>query len=308
MKLTEEEEWLKSVDANINEKEICNISWSAFHASQEQSQKRMPCISSLLPLFKDNSKSPTMLRHGLDVARKSTSFLNPGQTPVMSLDEPLYAGTKQIQWQYPDEYGEDEFVLMLGGLHQEKAAWGMAGSLLKDSGWVELLTESGIYTAGKAEPFLSCSHILRTRHAHQINAAALHVLKRRSCENSGSTDTFEKWSSNCKESSQQFKFWKIVQNLELLILTLVRSFREHNFQLYVDTLKSLAPWFFALNRTHYKRWLPVHIKDMEELSTKHSQVYEAFMRGCFSAQKTNKRFSCIPLDQIHEQENVKMNA
>ena len=47
---------------------------------------------------------------------------------------------------------------------------------------------------------------------------------------------------------------------------------------------------------------------MAELPTKHPKVYEAFENGCFTAQKTNKRFSCIPLDQVHEQENVKVKG
>ena len=30
-------------------------------------------------------------------------------------------------------------------------------------------------------------------------------------------------------------------------------------------LEALAPWCFALDRTNYARWLPVHIKDMKTL-------------------------------------------
>ena len=48
-------------------------------------------------------------------------FLNPGQTPVVASDQPLYSLAKQIQWQWP-EYGEDKVVMMFGGLHIEMAA------------------------------------------------------------------------------------------------------------------------------------------------------------------------------------------
>ena len=44
------------------------------------------------------------------------------------------------------------------------------------------------------------------------------------------------------------------------------------------------------------------------LSTKHPYVFTQFMKGKFVAQKTNNRFSCIALDQIHEHENVSVKG
>ena len=76
--------------------------------------------------------------------------------------------------------------------------------------------------------------------------------------------------------------------------------------MYVNTLKALVPCFFALNRTNYERWLPVHIKDALELKIRHPLIYKEFSNGCFTGQKSNKRFSFIALDQIHEQENLKV--
>ena len=111
-----------------------------------------------------------------------------------------------------------------------------------------------------------------------------------------------------KQDSQQFQYWSVFLNLELTILCLIRLFREHNFCLYIHTLKALAPWFFAVNRTRYRRWLPVHLKDMTDLQTKSPDVYTAFMNGFFTGQKTSKRFSCIALDQVHEQENIKVKG
>jgi hypothetical protein len=50
---------------------------------------------------------------------EETSFLNPRQTPVMACDQPLLVFAKQIQWEWPEIYGEDRFVVMFGGLHIE---------------------------------------------------------------------------------------------------------------------------------------------------------------------------------------------
>ena len=50
--------------------------------------------------------------------------------------------------------------------------------------------------------------------------------------------------------------------MELLYLVFVRSFRESDFELYLDATQKLAAWYFALDRTNYARWLPVHLQDI----------------------------------------------
>ena len=83
----------------------------------------------------------------MSTIRDIIAFLNPGQIPVVAADQPLYALAKQIQWQWP-EYGEDEFVIMLGGLHIEMAALRSAGTILRDSGWTSTLSEAGVASSG----------------------------------------------------------------------------------------------------------------------------------------------------------------
>ena len=51
--------------------------------------------------------------------RQATEHLNP--VPVITVDQPLYAIAKKIQWTWPRIYGEDKFVVMMGGLHIEMA-------------------------------------------------------------------------------------------------------------------------------------------------------------------------------------------
>ena len=83
----------------------------------------------------------------------------------------------------------------------------------------------------------------------------------------------------------------------------VRSLREGNFQLYVETPGKLAPWFFVMDRTHYSRWVPVHIRDMIRRKDTHPSVYLQLAQGHFTVQKTGHTFSSMALDQTHEQLN-----
>ena len=80
------------------------------------------CPTSLLPLFLESAHAVAMIRHSMDVVKKAVEHLNPGQTPVVTFDEPLFALAKQIQWKWPDSYGEDHIVVMFGGLHIEMVA------------------------------------------------------------------------------------------------------------------------------------------------------------------------------------------
>ncbi len=94
-------------------------------------------------------------RNIADCKQKSRSYvksavevLNPGQMPILTCDQPLYALTKQIQWSWPSTYGEDCCVAML---HIEMMALKMLGDLLEDSGWTGALTQAGVATSGTAD-------------------------------------------------------------------------------------------------------------------------------------------------------------
>ena len=98
----------------------------------------------------------------MKLAQKVTVFLNQGQTPVMTFDQPLYAIAKTIQWTWPEQFGEDKLLVMLGGLHIEMAFIGLIGSWLKDSRWIQALEEAGVTTSGRAAAILQCSHVKRS--------------------------------------------------------------------------------------------------------------------------------------------------
>ena len=52
------------------------------------------CPTSLLPCFLESAHTVAMIRHSMDVVKKTVEHLNPGQTPVVTLDQPLLALAK----------------------------------------------------------------------------------------------------------------------------------------------------------------------------------------------------------------------
>ena len=132
-----EASWVDVVSDLINNEALDkndNISWSAYHASLQEAVPRPPANIELLPLFKDNAHSVAMMKHGMDVLKKATEHLNPGQVPVVTVDCALYPILKKIQWTWPVEYGEEKYVVLMGGLHVEMAFLAVMGDWLEESG------------------------------------------------------------------------------------------------------------------------------------------------------------------------------
>ena len=100
-----------------------------------------------------------------------------------------------------------------------------------------------------------------------------------------------------------FKYWYGILDHQVTILMLVRSFREADLILFISTLKKIVPLFFALDHTHYSRWLPVFIQDLEVMTVENPQLFRQFREGKFSVRSSLLEFSKMTYDQCHEQNN-----
>jgi len=93
----------------------------------------------------------------MNIVANATYCANPGQTPVLTVDQPLFALAKQIQWNWPENFGEHRFVLVLGGLHLEMAALRTLGNWLDCSGWTTAIVNINVTSCGKADALLHAS-------------------------------------------------------------------------------------------------------------------------------------------------------
>ena len=51
----------------------------------------MKAITALLPVFREHANTPAMIHHAMLLIQQQTKYLNPGQTPAMTVDQPLFA-------------------------------------------------------------------------------------------------------------------------------------------------------------------------------------------------------------------------
>ena len=90
----------------------------------------------------------------------------------------------------------------------------------------------------------------------------------------------------------------------LTILIFVRFLRTSDFGLDIESLTQLAPWLSALDHTNYARYLPVHIRDLTGLESKHPETANEFKADKFTVQKSQRFFSAIAIDHAHVQNNA----
>ena len=108
------------------------VTWSSHFSMFSKDKPFEVGISSLMPLLRDQAHDVATIKHSLEQIKSAVSFLNPTQSPVVTVDQPLFALAKQIQWTWPREF--EQFVFILGGLHIEMTILKMIGRILSNSG------------------------------------------------------------------------------------------------------------------------------------------------------------------------------
>ncbi|KAJ1530222.1 hypothetical protein ONE63_005149 [Megalurothrips usitatus] len=303
-----DEPWLNYVQTeyqNVLAPDELNLSWSAIHASrQKPPDDALPGLSALLPLFPDDSTSPSMICHRLDIGQDITQHVNPGQTPVMCGDQPIYAMCKIVQWNWPDNYGEDKYFIMFGEFRIEQSFLKLIGHAMGGCGWVSIMAASQVVSSETAaQSLLAVHHVKKSRSALAVTAAALFVLLNEAHQEENAAKAFDSWIDERCRDSDTFYYWFLIFNLIITLLRFVKALRLRDYNEYCQTLKAMAPWYFTYDRQNYARWIPVHIRDLERLPEDLPAVYEEFKGGNFVFLETLRLMSAIPYDQTHEHIN-----
>ena len=96
------------VKAAIEKQVVDNwISWSAYHANAHHAIISPPATHALSPLFTESAHSTAMLRYSMDITKAAVQYLNTGQIPVLTSDQPLFAMFKEIQSDVQSAAGRD---------------------------------------------------------------------------------------------------------------------------------------------------------------------------------------------------------
>lgn len=125
------------------------------------------------------------------------------------------------------------------------------------------------------------THVKRARELHQVTASVLHTLLQEAYDHDDPDQeiSLDSWVVKKSKDNPTFYYWLQVLNLEILLLTFVKSVRQSDYPLYKDCLHRMLPWFFLFDRQNYARWLTVHSMDLEELETRAPELHRQFLLG-----------------------------
>ena len=86
-----------------------SLNWSAHHATINRGLASEVSIAAPLPLLCEHAYYVATERYVMDKIKETLTYLNPDQIPVITADQPICAILKQVQWQWPEQYGEGKF-------------------------------------------------------------------------------------------------------------------------------------------------------------------------------------------------------
>ena len=97
------------------------------------------------------------------------------------------------------------------------------------------------------------------------------------------------------------------------ILQFVRSTRQRDILLHMESIESLIKYFFAHDHQNYARLLPLYISTIQETERQHPEIWAEFMKGNlmkgnFCVTKGVAGFTSIAPDHGIEQENRRLKV
>ena len=114
--------------------------------------------------------------------------------------------------------------------------------------------------------------------------------------------TVKKFNEEQCKLNPTFQFWSSYTDAINIMLRFLRATREGNWKLHLATVRDMLPWFFALDRVNYARYLTLYYHEMISLPDTHPDTHEHLQNGeCCVQRQSVWRFSKVACDQCIEQ-------
>ena len=98
-----------------------------------------------------------------------------------------------------------------------------------------------------------------------------------------------------------FTFWEEYCHMVKLLLQFVKAERSGNWEMHLLCVSAMIPYFYAMDRPNYARWLPVYLMDMRQLATNHPDVHNEFVNGNHAVSRSSNPFAQVWTDMALEQ-------
>ena len=101
--------------------------------------------------------------------------------------------------------------------------------------------------------------------------------------------------------SVMWRFWKSYLDMWELFLCIIYATRSGDWEVYVESIRSILPWVFAYDRQNYARYLTLHFMDLLNLEENYPSVHCEFIKGSFAVQMSSDNpFGKMEADKVIE--------
>lgn len=305
--------------------------WVGFNSRIDDSNSPKQIISYLTPI----NSSPTNTSVVLETMKRSFEIAEELKQPYIQVTYDLAIAKVALQIQSTEKPMFDKLFIHLGPFHIMMAYFKAVGKVITDCGLTNVMVESNLIANGSLKGFLEGKHFNRCKRLHPLMALGLEVLHFQSflqMKNIKFTDEMideVKRLQSCKKSSfkiendeiktiyedySRFKeqtlngehgktsqFYLIYINLVNYYLTLSRSIRIGDFELFKYVLPKITNLFFTCNQPNYARWTVKYLDNLLKVNETHPGLSDEFRKGFFGIKRTDKTFSQQPIDLVLEQ-------
>ena len=87
--------------------------------------------------------------------------------------------------------------------------------------------------------------------------------------------------------SQTFNLWNQYIKMVHIMLNFIRVERIGDWELHLEAVTHMLPYFFAYDRTNYSKWTSVYLIDIRKLKYTASEVYQEFHSGNHPVERSN---------------------
>ena len=78
-----------------------------------------------------------------------------------------------------------------------------------------------------------------------------------------------------------------------ILLRYIRAERTSNWELHLSSVTEMLPFFFAFDHFNYARWVIVYLADMHMLPQTAPDIYQEFIIGSHTVQRSKNSFSSV---------------
>ena len=163
------------------------VPWAKHHAGKYRSVVRLPDISAISPPIHEPVHNLDIQYHCMNIISNKINTLNPGQIPVDTVDQLIFALTKELMIRFPDRFGPDKYFCLFGSLYIENSLLIICGQVIKGSGLDEIMCTCGLSIAG-ADSLVTVNDIKRARYCLQVGACVIYSKLKEAHRDSGSDE------------------------------------------------------------------------------------------------------------------------